>query len=66
MLKDLDYQLFFIINSDKASKCHPHFRTDKYHFCSINKSADRYYPCIMIEKLYIDTKNRQISSSLVS
>lgn len=45
ILKNLDKQSFFMVNSSKAGMCHICFinRVDRYHSHSINKSADRRY-----------------------
>ncbi len=52
--KNLDKQLFFIVNSGKADRCHPRFinnRAGKGYPRSINRIASRCHPCTIIEEV---------------
>lgn len=51
-LKELEKHSIFIVNSSKTSRYYLCFinRAGRGHFCSINRSAGKSYPCTTIEK----------------
>lgn len=57
MSKGSDYQSFFIVNSNKASRYHLCLKVDRCHPCSINGSTGKYHPRTTIERLCVSSKS---------